>query len=137
MLVHLTRLDSYGRVIVSVSRRDDQRIEVRVGRPQHDSHTVQEYTSEKEVRAVLSDFGISREESAGPGWKRREYHRTGLCYRPHVLGRQGPEPERCHFVRKSSSRNLVWSGTGQNVNTTFWRDSRIIQGKAGCIHPMP
>ncbi len=46
-------------VIVSVSRLDNDRIEIRVARPQHDSNPTHEYSSEKEVRAVLSNFGIS------------------------------------------------------------------------------
>ncbi len=48
-------------VIVSVSRLDNDRIEVGVARPQHDSNPAHNYPSEKEVRAVLSDFGISEE----------------------------------------------------------------------------
>jgi hypothetical protein len=48
-------------VIVSVSRLDNDRIEVRVARPQHDSNPTHNYASENEVRAVLSDFGISEE----------------------------------------------------------------------------
>jgi hypothetical protein len=48
-------------VIVSVSRMDNDRIEVGVARPQHDSNPAHNYPSEKEVRAVLSDFGISEE----------------------------------------------------------------------------
>jgi hypothetical protein len=48
-------------VIVSVSRLDNDRVEIRVVRPQHDSNPVQEYPSEEETRAVLLDFGISQE----------------------------------------------------------------------------
>ena len=51
-------------VIVSVSRLDNDRIEIRVARPQHDSHLTLEYSSEKAARAVLSDFGISEETIA-------------------------------------------------------------------------
>ena len=46
-------------IIVSTSRLDNDRIEIRVERPQHDSNPTHEYSSEKEVRAVLSNFGIS------------------------------------------------------------------------------
>jgi hypothetical protein len=46
-------------VIVSMSRLDNDRIEIRVARPQHDSNFMWEYRSEKEVRVVVSDFGIS------------------------------------------------------------------------------
>jgi len=46
-------------VIVSVSRLDNDRIEIGVARPQHDSNPTHNYHSQKEVRAVLSDFGIS------------------------------------------------------------------------------
>jgi hypothetical protein len=48
-------------VIVSVSRLDNDRVEIRVARPQHDANPVQEYPSEKAARAVLSGFGISQE----------------------------------------------------------------------------
>ena len=48
-------------VIVNVSRLDNHRIEIEVARPQHDSNPSQNYAFEKEVRAVLSDFGISEE----------------------------------------------------------------------------
>ena len=48
-------------VIVSVRRLDNDRIEIEVARPQHDSNPTHNYASEKEVRAVLSDFGISQE----------------------------------------------------------------------------
>ena len=48
-------------VIVSLSRLDNDQIEIGVARPQHDSNHSQNYPSEKEVRAVLSDFGISEE----------------------------------------------------------------------------
>ena len=44
-----------------MSRQDDDRIEIAVARPQHDSNPTHNYASEKEVRAVLSDFGISEE----------------------------------------------------------------------------
>jgi hypothetical protein len=46
-------------VIVSVSRLDNDRIEIGVARPQHDSNPTQNYPSEKEVRAILLDFGSS------------------------------------------------------------------------------
>jgi hypothetical protein len=48
-------------VIVSVSRLDNDRIEVGVARPQHDSNPIKEYNSDKEVRTVLSGFGINEE----------------------------------------------------------------------------
>jgi hypothetical protein len=48
-------------VIVSLSRLDNDRIEIGVARPQHDSNHSQNYPSEKGARAVLSDFGISEE----------------------------------------------------------------------------
>jgi hypothetical protein len=48
-------------VIVSVSRLDNDRIEIRVGKPQHDLNPTQEYSSETEARAVLLGFGISQE----------------------------------------------------------------------------
>jgi hypothetical protein len=51
-------------VIVSVSRLDNDRIEVGVARPQHDSNPTHNYPSEKEVWTVLSDFGISEETIA-------------------------------------------------------------------------
>jgi hypothetical protein len=46
-------------VIVSVRRLDNDRIEIEAARPQHDSKPSHNYRSEKEVRAVLSNFGIS------------------------------------------------------------------------------
>jgi hypothetical protein len=48
-------------VIVSVRRLDNDRIEIGVERPQHDSNPTHNYPSEKEVRAILSDFGISED----------------------------------------------------------------------------
>ncbi len=45
-------------VIVSVSRLDNDRIEIGVARPQHDSNLTQNFPSEKDVHAVLSDLGI-------------------------------------------------------------------------------
>jgi hypothetical protein len=48
-------------VIVSVSRLDNDRVEIRVARPQHDSNPAQEYPSETEARAVLLGLGISQE----------------------------------------------------------------------------
>ena len=48
-------------VIVSVRRLDNDRIEIGVARPQHDANPTHNYPSEKEARAVLSDFGISEE----------------------------------------------------------------------------
>jgi len=49
-------------VIVSVRRLDNDRIEIGVRKPQHDSNPTQNYASENELRAVLSDFGIGQEE---------------------------------------------------------------------------
>ena len=51
-------------VIVSVSRLDNDRIEIEVARPQHDSNPSHNYPSEQDARAVLSDFGISEETIA-------------------------------------------------------------------------
>jgi len=51
-------------VIVSVRRLDNDQIEIGVVRPQHDSNPTHNYPSEKEARAVLSDFGISEEMMA-------------------------------------------------------------------------
>jgi hypothetical protein len=48
-------------VIVSVSRLDNDEVAIRVARPQHDSNSVRGYRSEKETRAILSDFGLSGE----------------------------------------------------------------------------
>jgi len=48
-------------VIISVRRLSNDGIEIGVARPQHDSNPTHNYASEKEVRAVLSDFGISEE----------------------------------------------------------------------------
>ena len=45
-------------VIVSVSRLDNDRIEIGVERPQHDSNLTQSFPSQKDVHAVLSDLGI-------------------------------------------------------------------------------
>ncbi len=42
-------------VIVSLSRLDNDRIEIALARPQHDSNPSQNYAFEKEVRAVLSE----------------------------------------------------------------------------------
>ena len=51
-------------VIVSVSRLENDRIEIGVARPQHDSNPTHNYASEKEVRAVLLAFGISEDTIA-------------------------------------------------------------------------
>ncbi len=48
-------------VIVSVSRLDNDRTGIRVARPQHDSTHMLEYNSEKQIREVLSTFGICTE----------------------------------------------------------------------------
>jgi hypothetical protein len=48
-------------VIVSVSRLDNDRIQIEVARPQHDANPTHDYPSEKEVRDVLVDLGISEE----------------------------------------------------------------------------
>ena len=48
-------------VIVSLSRLDNDRIEIGIARPQHDSNRRLEYNSEKEIDEVLSTFGINTE----------------------------------------------------------------------------
>jgi hypothetical protein len=45
-------------VIISLSRMDTGTVAIRVARPQHDANFTQEYPSGKEVRPVLSVFGI-------------------------------------------------------------------------------
>ena len=42
-----------------MSRLDNDRVEIRVCKPQHDLNPVQDYPSETEARTVLLDFGIS------------------------------------------------------------------------------
>jgi len=49
-------------VIISVRCLDNDRIEMGVARLQHDSNPTRNYPSAKEVRAVLSGFGISEEK---------------------------------------------------------------------------
>ena len=51
-------------VIISLRRLDNDRIEIGAARPQHDSHPTQNYPSEKVVREVLSELGISKETIA-------------------------------------------------------------------------
>jgi hypothetical protein len=46
-------------VIISLSRLEDNRLAIRVARPQHDSNPVREYLFVHDVRGTLSDFGIS------------------------------------------------------------------------------
>ena len=48
-------------VIVTVSRLANDRIEIRVSKPQYESNPMHEYRSETQARAVLLDFGISQE----------------------------------------------------------------------------
>ena len=48
-------------VIVSADRLDNDQIEIGDNAYQHDSNHSQNYPSEEEVRAVLSDLGISEE----------------------------------------------------------------------------
>jgi len=48
-------------VIVSLSRLDNDRIEIRVTKPQHHLNPAREYSSQTEVQSVLLDFGISQE----------------------------------------------------------------------------
>jgi len=48
-------------ITVSVSRLDNNRIEIGIARPQHDSNRRLEYKSEQEMREVLSTFGIATE----------------------------------------------------------------------------
>jgi hypothetical protein len=55
---------AYMLVIISVRRLDNDRIEIGVARPQHHSNPTHDYASEKEVRGVLSDFGLSEDTIA-------------------------------------------------------------------------
>ena len=48
-------------VIVSASRLANDRVEIRVARPQHDLNPAQEYASATEARAVLLGLGIGQE----------------------------------------------------------------------------
>ena len=48
-------------VIVGMSRLKNDRIEIRVTRPQHHSNAVQDYASNKAAWAILLHFGISQE----------------------------------------------------------------------------
>ena len=48
-------------VIVSLRRLDNDRIQIGVARPQHDSNPTHNYPSEKEIRAVLAAFGIGED----------------------------------------------------------------------------
>jgi hypothetical protein len=48
-------------VIVSLRRLDNHRIEIGVARPQHDVNPTHDYPSEKMVRDVLVDLGVSED----------------------------------------------------------------------------
>jgi hypothetical protein len=48
-------------VIVNLRRLENYRIEIGVARPQHDGKRMLDFNSEKEVREVLSIFGIGME----------------------------------------------------------------------------
>jgi hypothetical protein len=48
-------------VIVSVSRLDNDRVQIGVAKPQYHLNPVKAYPSAKAARAVLSGFGISQE----------------------------------------------------------------------------
>jgi hypothetical protein len=48
-------------VIISLRRLDNDRIEIEIARPQHDSNPTHNYPSEKEIRAVLVRFGIGED----------------------------------------------------------------------------
>jgi len=54
-------IGAYMLVVLSVRRLDNGKVAIRVTRPQHHSNPVQVYPSAKQVRAVLSNFGISEE----------------------------------------------------------------------------
>ena len=45
-----------------MSRLDDDQVEIRVTKPQHDLNRAKGDSATKEARAVLSGFGISQEE---------------------------------------------------------------------------
>jgi hypothetical protein len=48
-------------VTITVSRLDSDGVKIRVAKPQHDSTRMLEYNSEKQIREVLSTFGICTE----------------------------------------------------------------------------
>lgn len=56
-----SQFGAYMLVVVSVSRLDNGKVAIRVTRPQHHSNPAQVYPSARQVRAVLSNFGISEE----------------------------------------------------------------------------
>jgi hypothetical protein len=48
-------------VIVSLSKLDNNRIEIGIARPQHDTKRMLEFNSTNEIQQVLSTFGINTE----------------------------------------------------------------------------
>ena len=48
-------------VIVGLSKLEDGKIQIAIGRPQHDVKSVRTYTSEQEAREVLLGWGIGQE----------------------------------------------------------------------------